>query len=608
MTDFLNSKPDIYSPLNGRELIAKKVKILVDMGGIFGQIDAWGATQKPGICADCMGEFNIQQCTNCAQDVVANWPTPIMFSGFEIGWPLACDGVLTTGPAKEIVGGSRPAWDQTAIFFAARGLVNYWDGALSGSVTFSNDSKTAWSATPDKRQGYLKKKMENGALDAVMSEVMAKAGKGCACRDSVVPSIPANFTAQPLPDGSVLLSWDASLSTPNAIVSSYAIYRDGAQLDPDAYGGAFLDKGTQEASSYTYEIRASTNTGVVSEKSAPLAVAVPPDKTVPTIKSAICLTNNSSVEVVFSKPVEKNSAESAQNYKIDNGISVSAAAVQTGGSILLSVTPGLTATSSYQLTVNGVRDLARTPNTAVNESAEILFCFGKVFEAENGTTNGDTRTGANSSGGKFDGALGDIGVYVDFTVNVPTTGLYDLSIRYISDEPTTRSIYVNGTHAGDALLTPLTITYGGDWNQAGTTSPVTISLNAGNSKVRIIRDADDRGNLDMDYIKIETSKNQMPSITKVDNSLPLPSEKRFVLHMSDASAIGLNGYSKNEIISITIVDVAGRSIVRQTLKTGISGTARFSLQKGPLLKAGCYLLMIRSNSMAQTYKLVKHDR
>jgi inosine-uridine nucleoside N-ribohydrolase len=73
MSNLLNSAPDKFSPLNGKELIKQKVKQLVSMAACFdGRMGAFK-------------EFNVKIDAPASQNVFDNWPGKIVFSGFEIG-------------------------------------------------------------------------------------------------------------------------------------------------------------------------------------------------------------------------------------------------------------------------------------------------------------------------------------------------------------------------------------------------------------------------------------------------------------------------------------------------------------------------------------------
>jgi purine nucleosidase len=70
LSDLLNSPPDAISPLSGHDLIAQKVETLVQMGGGYPSRN---------------GETNLSGNPPAAQDVSANWPTKIVWSGVEVG-------------------------------------------------------------------------------------------------------------------------------------------------------------------------------------------------------------------------------------------------------------------------------------------------------------------------------------------------------------------------------------------------------------------------------------------------------------------------------------------------------------------------------------------
>jgi inosine-uridine nucleoside N-ribohydrolase len=67
--NLLESKPDSLSPLDGKALVKRKVKQWVAMAGKFPEGK----------------EFNIEKDATASQVAIDGWPSPILFSGFEIG-------------------------------------------------------------------------------------------------------------------------------------------------------------------------------------------------------------------------------------------------------------------------------------------------------------------------------------------------------------------------------------------------------------------------------------------------------------------------------------------------------------------------------------------
>ena len=70
LVDLLKSPPDAISPLSGRDLVARKVRMLVAMGGGYPT-----STYENNVAGDPAS----------AQYVAANWPTTIVWSGVEVG-------------------------------------------------------------------------------------------------------------------------------------------------------------------------------------------------------------------------------------------------------------------------------------------------------------------------------------------------------------------------------------------------------------------------------------------------------------------------------------------------------------------------------------------
>lgn len=132
LRDLLQSKPDALSPLDGRDLVARKVKAWVGMGGQF--------PEGPEAC-------NWRRDAAAAAYVLEHWPTPVIFSGGELGSRIQTGAGLTKLPtnspvrrAYELYNGltNRASWDQTAVLYAVRGfnggLKEVWDLRANGSV------------------------------------------------------------------------------------------------------------------------------------------------------------------------------------------------------------------------------------------------------------------------------------------------------------------------------------------------------------------------------------------------------------------------------------------------------------------------------------------
>src|SRR6185295_17349676 len=82
------------------------------------------------------------------------------------------------------------------------------------------------------------------------------------------------------------------------------------------------------------------------------------------------------VSVLFSEPVELATATVPGNYTLNNGATISAAALSEDNRTVILTTSPLSFQLTYTLTVNNVRDRATTPNTILaNSTASFSLNF-----------------------------------------------------------------------------------------------------------------------------------------------------------------------------------------------------------------------------------------
>ena len=172
MADLLISKPDKYSPLSGKDLIKKKVEKLVSMAGRF-------PSGK---------EFNVDRDPVSSKIVFDGWPTPIIFSGFEIGMaihtglPLTKNDKIKNSPIKDVFALSIPmseqdahgrmSWDETAVLVAIKGPEKYYD-LEEGRFVAHPDGKNDWNAA-GKGHFRLVQKMPVPQVEGVLEDLMAR--------------------------------------------------------------------------------------------------------------------------------------------------------------------------------------------------------------------------------------------------------------------------------------------------------------------------------------------------------------------------------------------------------------------------------------------------
>jgi purine nucleosidase len=143
----LASQPDEACNLSGAKLVKQKVKLLSVMAGSFAE----GKRQA---------EYNVMKDVPAAQALVADWPSPIVFSGLEIGLavPFPAEsiehdfGYVEHHPLAEAYRlykpppHNRPTWDLTSVLYTVRPERGYFDLSPPGRVHVSGTGVTTFEA------------------------------------------------------------------------------------------------------------------------------------------------------------------------------------------------------------------------------------------------------------------------------------------------------------------------------------------------------------------------------------------------------------------------------------------------------------------------------
>jgi inosine-uridine nucleoside N-ribohydrolase len=174
MANLLQSKPDQFSALNGKELIQRKVKQLVSMAARF--------DHEMGK----LKEFNVVRDAKASVIAFSNWPTPIIFSGFEIGMPIHTGLPIVQNPAiehspvKDVFTrcismnpndkNGRNSWDETAVLVAVRGYERYFD-AVKGQIICNADGSNGWD-TQGQRDYYLVHKLPVAEMETILNDLI----------------------------------------------------------------------------------------------------------------------------------------------------------------------------------------------------------------------------------------------------------------------------------------------------------------------------------------------------------------------------------------------------------------------------------------------------
>lgn len=121
----LDTPADDISPLTGKELVAKKVKLLCTMAGCFNNPNFY--------------EYNVVKDIPAAQKVFAEWPTTLVTSPFEVGIAIKYPGssiendfqwapmhpMIEAYKSYQKMPYDRPTWDLTSVLYSVEGSSHF---------------------------------------------------------------------------------------------------------------------------------------------------------------------------------------------------------------------------------------------------------------------------------------------------------------------------------------------------------------------------------------------------------------------------------------------------------------------------------------------------
>jgi len=168
--NLIMSEPDELCSLSGKELVEQKVRKWVCMGGKFPEGK----------------EFNIRLDLLKSKIAIEQWPTKIIFSGFEIGEQIKTGLKLIempceNNPVKDVFAISIPlseedkngrmSWDQTAVLIAVKGYENYFYINKGRFVTFE-DGHNEWKYSENGPHAYVVTKMPVPQITELIEDLM----------------------------------------------------------------------------------------------------------------------------------------------------------------------------------------------------------------------------------------------------------------------------------------------------------------------------------------------------------------------------------------------------------------------------------------------------
>lgn len=137
-----------------KDLISRKVRFLSVMGGAYPE-------GKP--------EFNIETDIPAAKKLFAEWPGPVVASGYEVGEALlfpasSIERDFAWSPVHPVVDAYRayqpmpydtPTWDLTAVLYAVRPDAGYFKLSNPGVITVLDDGRTKFTPAAEGKHRHL---------------------------------------------------------------------------------------------------------------------------------------------------------------------------------------------------------------------------------------------------------------------------------------------------------------------------------------------------------------------------------------------------------------------------------------------------------------------
>ena len=174
----LQTEPDEYSPMNGRELVEKKVKRLCMMAGDFRE--------------DRHPEYNVKCDIPSAQNIFHTWPTELVTSPFEVGIQIcypaeSIEKDFNYVPFHPMAVGyghfaampyDRPTWDLTTVLYAVEGD-RWFTVSPMGDIRVTDDGLTYLDESESGLRRYLSVTPEQatGVLDRFIELITLKPAK-----------------------------------------------------------------------------------------------------------------------------------------------------------------------------------------------------------------------------------------------------------------------------------------------------------------------------------------------------------------------------------------------------------------------------------------------
>jgi len=173
----LATPPDEISPLSGKDLIAKKVKLLSVMAGSFGE--------------KAIAEFNVRTDISAAKTLFTSWPTPIVVAPFETGlaveypatsimndfkWSKEKHPLIEAYKVYLPMPYDRPTWDLIATLYVLNPSDKFFTRTCWGIISIDDKGFSTFVAKKDGNHAFLSMTPAQAAAtrDSFIKEITRK--------------------------------------------------------------------------------------------------------------------------------------------------------------------------------------------------------------------------------------------------------------------------------------------------------------------------------------------------------------------------------------------------------------------------------------------------
>ena len=175
--ELLDSKPDEISPLDGIELVRKKVKEVIIMGGLFKE-----ENETVYFCGyPYEREYNIITDLESSKKFIHNVPVKVIFNDFKVGYQIHTGKSLLdkkdmrhpiTFAYTLFQNTPRESWDLLTVWYAIFGCDDLFTLSNSGTVEVLDDGTTIFKEKEDGKHYYIRLSKDNEYVESKIDYVL----------------------------------------------------------------------------------------------------------------------------------------------------------------------------------------------------------------------------------------------------------------------------------------------------------------------------------------------------------------------------------------------------------------------------------------------------